>query len=110
MARDESGSEDFAWSYPKSYGAYGVRDGVKKTISYYTEFPFKGQKAKVSEFNNTVGNNFFNNFGGETYNVIGAETSVVFEPIWLAISQGLVRGIPTLYGKAHEKWGKKKPG
>ena len=110
MARDESGSEDFAWSYPKSYGAYGARDGIKKTVSYYTEFPFKGQKAKVSEFNNTVGNNFFNNFGGETYNVIGAETSVVFEPIWLAISQGLVRGIPTLYGKAHEKWGKKTPG
>jgi hypothetical protein len=110
MARDESGNEDFAWSYPKSYGAYGAKDSIKKTVSYYTEFPFKGQKAKVSEFNNTIGSNFFNNFGGETYNVIGAETSVVFEPIWLADSQGLVRGVPTLYEKAHKKWGNKSPG
>lgn len=110
MARDESANEDFAWSYPKSYGAYGAKDSIKKTVSYYTEFPFKGQKAKVSEFNNTIGANFFNNFGGETYNVIGAETSVVFEPIWLAVSQGLVRGVPTLYEKAHKKWGNKTPG
>jgi len=110
MARDEGGNEDFAWSYPKSYGAYGAKDSIKKTVSYYTEFPFKGQKAKVSEFNNTIGSNFFNNFGGETYNVIGAETSVVFEPIWLAVSQGLVRGVPNLYEKAHKKWGDKTPG
>jgi hypothetical protein len=46
MARDESGSEDFAWSYPKSYGAYGVRDGVKKQYHTIRNSPSRGRRRK----------------------------------------------------------------
>jgi hypothetical protein len=43
MARDESGSEDFAWSYPKSYGA---RDGIKKQCHTIPNSPSRGRKRK----------------------------------------------------------------